>query len=80
MEEQFDLWPEWLAGLPWGGRSPRGLTRGAKVLYSRREPGGMSSLPDPLQCEMFIRHQARRYVGAPLLVEPGGPVSYGTYF
>jgi len=23
---------------PWGGRSPRGLTKGAKVLFSRREP------------------------------------------
>ena len=30
---QLDLWPEWLAGLPWGGRSPRML---AKEIVSER--------------------------------------------
>lgn len=55
--------------IPWDGRDPRALTRGAKLLYLRREPGGVSPPPDPRQLEMFIRHQARRYLGAPLLLK-----------
>jgi len=68
MSEQLELfvWPA-LERLPWGGARPRDLTRGAKLLYLRREPGDVSSPPDPAQCEMFLKNQARRYAGAPLL-------------
>ncbi len=65
---QLDLFVD-VDRIPWYGVRPRDLTRGAKLLFLRREPGDMSSQPDPLQCEMFFRHQARRYSGAPLIKE-----------
>ncbi len=34
---QMDLFVD-VASLPWYGRSPRALTRGAKALFLRREP------------------------------------------
>jgi len=54
--------------IPWDGVPPRGLTRASKVLYFNREVGGVSRPIDPLQCELFIGHQARRYTGAPSLL------------
>ena len=66
--DQFELWPSEVARLPWGGQSPRGLTRGAKVLYLRREPGKDDRFfADVDQYDLFRaaitgRH---RYGGAP---------------
>ena len=65
---QLDFFPSEVARIPWGGRDVRELTRGHLLLYSRREPGAMRSPPDPAQCEMFLRNQARRYAGALLLL------------
>ncbi len=35
---QLDLWQDEVDAMPWGGVSPRALTKASKVLYSRREP------------------------------------------
>ncbi len=70
---QLDLWPLEVARLPWGGRSPRALTKVQMLLFSRREPQKDDRFfVDPDQRDLF--HAAikgpRRSVGAPLLVEP----------
>jgi len=58
--------------LPWGGKSPRGLTRGSGVLYSRREPReDACCFADVNQVDMFRRRLKKapwRYEGAPLLI------------
>jgi len=60
--------------VPWAGRSPRDLTRGAKLLFLRREPQKSVSDPvSPLQLEMWPswpKNAPRKYRGAPLLIEP----------
>ncbi len=42
---ELDLFP----GVPWAGRSPRGLTRVGKELYLRQEPLGHEVEVDPTQ-------------------------------
>ena len=75
ISSQLDLWQAELDGLPWQGRSPRGLTRGSEVLFLRREPQKDDRFfVDPFQMDLF--HAAitgpPRYEGAPsLLPLPG---------
>jgi len=69
---QYDLFPEEVSRLPWGGQSPRALTRGAKALYLRREPQKDGRfLVDINQVDMWpITEKAPwQYHGAPLLLE-----------
>ena len=71
--DQFvlDLFPR----EPWGGMSPRGLTRGRILLSSRREPPGREVETDPLQLALWpspVRplrsKQPRQAAGASLLL------------
>ncbi len=65
--------------VPWGGRSPRTLTRLYLRLDSRPEPTGMS-LPVPeMQLELFAARKAPRVSsrGAPSLL-PLPRRTYGT--
>ncbi len=63
-------------GVPWEGHSPRGLTKAANVLYSRREPPGHEvAFCDPNQLELWYHFRPHRVkgsdrvsVGAPLLL------------
>jgi len=67
---QLDLWPAWVGRLPWGGQSPRALTRGAEVLFLRREPQkDARSAVDIFQVDMFSADRKVPFVyeGAPLL-------------
>ena len=69
---QYDLFPEEVGRLPWGGRSPRGLTRGANLLYLRREPQKDERFfVDPEQTDLFPAAITGplQYEGAPLLLE-----------
>ena len=70
---QLDLWEVELAALPWRGVSPRGLTKGAGVLFLRREPQKHARFfVDPLQTDLFRRREnsvpRTTYGGAPLLL------------
>ena len=67
---------EWLSlgvghSLPWGGRSPRALTRGYErfTLKAQAEKSASGFL-DPEQCDLWLpKNKAPRiYRGAPLLV------------
>ncbi len=74
---QLDLWEGELDALPWRGKSPRGLTRGRKLLFFRREPQKSERFfVDPEQYELFPAAKRRplgeTHLGAPLLIEPGG--------
>ncbi len=42
-------------GVPWDGRSPRGLTRGAMGVILKAGAGGHEPVADPLQLELFVR-------------------------
>jgi len=46
---ELDLFP----GVPWGGRSPRSLTRVGSGLFSRQEPPGHEVEMDPAQLELI---------------------------
>ena len=65
------------ARVPWGGQSPRSLTRVAILLSSQRERAGDVQYVDPAQYDLFDRGagQAHKrsfiYEGAPLLVSGG---------
>ena len=69
---QGDLFVD-VATLPWYGRSPRGLTRGAIALFSRREPQKPERFfVDPGQYDLFPAATIKapwKYQGAPLLLE-----------
>ncbi len=69
---QLDLFID-VAALPWEGRLPRGLTRGAIALFSRREPQKDERFVlDPDQVDMFRRRLKKapgKSPGAPLLFE-----------
>jgi len=62
---------------PWGGRSPRALTRGAKLFSFKARAGAVTcDMKDPLQLELFrmskrAGHRRVVYDGAPLLVPLG---------
>ncbi len=68
----LDLFP----GGPWGGRSPRALTRGRNGLFLRPEPRGHEVMDarDPLQYDLCRPNVPTRkkgpsvYEGAPLLL------------
>jgi len=67
---QLDLWEAEVAALPWGGQSPRALTRAAKALFLRREPQKDARyVVDPDQSDLWLPAQKSLvYDGAPLLV------------
>ncbi len=48
---ELDLFP----GVPWGGRSPRGLTRVKISLFLRQEPPSHGVYPDPAQLDFWRR-------------------------
>ena len=64
------------AGEPWGGQSPRVLTRGFSGLFLRQKPPSHEVIfHDPAQLELWCRtrpHGERgpSLSGAPLLLEP----------
>jgi len=54
--------------VPWDGVSPRDLTKAARLLYLRREPGEMTRTIDLEQSDLFDEEvPMRRYLGAPTL-------------
>jgi len=60
-----------LSRLPWEGKSPRSLTRGAIALFLRREPQKDDRFfVDPNQYDLFRAAITgrRQYGGAPLLI------------
>ncbi len=68
---ELDLFP----GVPWNGRSPRGLTKVKIGLYLRREPGGHEVYLDPAQLDFFrgrskatMNKRPRQTAGASLLL------------
>ncbi len=58
--------------VPWEGQSPRGLTRGAGVLYSRRKPGRSTCALELGQMDLFCESVIERppVGGESLLIEP----------
>ena len=70
--EQYELFSRKEMGyveVPWGGRSPRALTKVALSLYSRPEPTDVSLQVPQVQYELFAAEKASRVSrGAPLLV------------
>ena len=69
--KQYDLFPGDLERLPWGGRSPRSLTKGAIALFLRREPQKDERFfVDENQGDLFGRPERGppQYEGAPLLL------------
>jgi len=57
--------------IPWGGQSPRGLTRGCKALFLRREPQNDDGFfTDTDQYDLFLAAipGRSRYGGAPSLL------------
>jgi len=70
MAMQYDLFLE-VAVLPWGGRSPRDLTKARISLFLRREPQKDERFfVDPDQIDMFRRRQKKspQYGGSPTLL------------
>jgi len=68
--DQLNLRLDW-SGIPWDGRSPRGLTRGSKALFLRREPQEDDCFfVDPNQCDLFLEAKtgSQDSPGAPLLL------------
>ena len=70
---QLDLWQQELDALPWGGQSPRALTRvGSGLILKPEAQKSMSDLDlDPSQLELWPANNNApwRYQGAPLLKE-----------
>ena len=70
---QYDLFVD-VARVPWGGRSPRSLTRARIALFLRREPQKDERFfVDVNQIDLFRRRQKKAPLGtrgAPLLLEP----------
>jgi len=55
--------------IPWGGHSPRDLTRSAKMLYSKRErKKSMSEFVSVDQVELWPSTEKAPYQGAPSLL------------
>jgi len=66
---QLDLFED-VAKLPWHGRSPRTLTRGANGLFLRHTPLKTPEHLDAAQMDLFrtvVRRPRSRYSGAPLM-------------
>ena len=70
--DQLDLWQSEVAALPWGGQSPRALTKVGLGLFSRHKPPKDERFfSDPCQLELFsegVGGPPVRYRGAPLLL------------
>ena len=61
-EEQLEL--GLFRGEPWGGRSPRGLTRAhLGVILKPRGKKSMSAIPDPMQLELPLGYKSIRKKG-----------------
>ncbi len=80
---ELDLFP----GVPWNGHSPRGLTKGRMVLYSKRERQGHEVDVDPMQLSLWavsVRpprdKRPRQAAGAPLLLPLKKGRRYGGCF
>ena len=72
LELSFAQWQTRYARIPWGGLSPRDLTRGSKiVILKARAGGGMSDvIPDrQLVFDFYKRGAVPQSVTAPLLFE-----------
>ncbi len=70
MQLELDLFP----GVPWGGRSPRGLTRVKYSLFLRQKPPGHEVYVDPSQLEMWpVSVQATKRKKAPIGSADGAP-------
>ncbi len=74
--DQLDVWPAWVEGIeyaPWGGRSPRGLTRVAlSLIFKAQAEKNVSDVyVDPAQYDLWLtaKKAPRKYRGAPLLLE-----------
>jgi len=68
---QLDLFED-IVRLPWHGRCPRSLTRGAKALFFRQAPQRTPAIFDADQLTLFPRPVKKGppiYRGAPLLLE-----------
>ena len=69
---QFDLFPEEVERLPWGGQSPRALTRINSGLFLRREPQKDDRFfvdSDQIEIWPSTINAPWIYQGAPLLKE-----------
>jgi len=70
---------EWLSlgvghSLPWGGRSPRALTRGhRRITLKAQAEKSVSDFVDPDQLDLWLKVKKApwKYQGAPLLVPYG---------
>ena len=68
---QLDLFED-VMRQPWQGRSPRGLTRAAKLLFFRQAPQRTPDIFDGDQLTLFpelVKKAPQVYRGAPLLQE-----------
>jgi len=58
VSEELEL--DLFRGEPWGGRSPRGLTRvGLGLILTARADGARVMTPDPAQLDLFPRRRQR---------------------
>ncbi len=62
------------SSLPWGGRSPRALTRAHGMFILKAQAGkSVSVFVDPEQCDLWLpMEKGPVYDGASLLLEPKG--------
>ncbi len=70
---QLDFWPLEVAALPWGGRSPRELTRSFNTfIFEARADPVTCRFRDPNQLQLSLERrsdsQGPVYDGAPLLL------------
>ena len=71
MIAQLDFWQASVDALPWGGRSPRALTKSAMSLFLRREPQKDERFfvcPETIDMFGYARKEPPRYEGASLLL------------
>jgi len=72
--EQYELFPAIEVDqqdIPWGGVSPRALTKGFKKFSLKAQAvKRMIAVFDPEQCDLFVvsKNVGPRYSGAPLLL------------
>jgi len=66
-----------LQELPWGGRSPRDLTRARKVLYSRQGPPGHEVMREWVDLVIPMPSDGHTKKKAPIEDSIGAPLLYG---